>query len=253
MLKKILQKVFSVKNQDIHKVITILGIKLKFKNYKKLNYCPICKTWSDFLYTRAGNKILCSKCRSYHRHRFLYFIYKKYFLNTNKQIKLLHTAPEECLYQLISQNKNINYITTDLSPERYKFCNCLKEDVTNLSFTDNTFDVIISNHVMEHILDDNLYLQELLRVLKPDGKLFISFPVDMKLEKTFQDDSITSPQDREKYYGQNDHVRKYGKDVFERLKADYSAKFIFKKDILSDAQIKKLNIYSDEFVAILQK
>ena len=166
---------------------------------------------------------------------------------------LLHTAPEKCIYDLIKKNPKIDYTPIDLFPEGYKFCQCLKEDVTNLSFKDNTFDFVISNQVMEHILDENKFLSELLRVLKPDGYLLLNFPVFMDLEKTFQDDSITSPEDREKYYGQSDHVRKYGRDIFDKLKKKYNAKVIFVSSLMNPKQIKKYSLLKNGFIAIIQK
>ncbi len=257
MLKKILQNVFSVKRKEHHKIITILGVKIKLFQPKTndLHYCPICNQYGQFLPfgvipRPAAN---CPHCGSLERHRFLYFIYKKYFLNTKKQIKLLHTAPEKCIYDLIKKNPKIDYTPIDLFPEGYKFCQCLKEDVTNLSFKDNTFDFVISNQVMEHILDENKFLSELLRVLKPGGYLLLNFPVFMDLEKTFQDDSITSPEDREKYYGQSDHVRKYGRDIFDKLKKKYNAKVIFVSSLMNPKQIKKYSLLKNGFIAIIQK
>ena len=252
-MANLLQQIFSIKNENIHKVITILGFRIKFKNYKKMNYCPTCKTWSDYADTKKYTKILCVNCKSLPRHRFLYFIYKKYFLNTQKPIKILHTAPERCIYYLIKKNSNIDYTPIDLYPEGYKFCNCIKEDVTNLSFSDNTFDFVLSNQVMEHILDEKRFLRELLRVIKPDGYLLLNFPVFIDLEKTFQDDSITSPEDREKYYGQYDHVRKYGRDIFLRLQKDYGAKIIFAKDLLSQKDITKMKLNPNDFCAVIPK
>lgn len=131
----------------------------------------------------------------------LFFIYKKYFLNTRKPIRVLHTAPEKCICDLIGRYPLVDYVPMDLSPERYRFCRCRKEDVTNLSFADNTFDVVLSNQVMEHIMDESKFLTELLRVLKPGGLFLLNFPVYMGLEKTFQDNSITSPEERENTMG----------------------------------------------------
>ena len=256
MLKKFLQNVFSVKRKDHHKIITILGLKIKLFQPKThdVHYCPICNQYGQFLSCGIIPRpaAQCPHCWSLERHRFLYFIYKKYFLNTKKQIKLLHTAPEKCIYDLIKKNPKIDYTPIDLFPEGYKFCQCLKEDVTNLSFDDNTFDVIISNHIMEHILDENKFLSELLRVLKSGGYLLLNFPVFMDLEKTFQDDSITLPEDREKYYGQSDHVRKYGRDIFDKLKKKYNAKVIYAKDYLNKREINKYRINKSEFCILIK-
>jgi ubiquinone/menaquinone biosynthesis C-methylase UbiE len=135
-------------------------------------------------------------------------------------------------------NKNIEYFPIDISPEKYKFIKCLKEDAANMSFYDNTFDIIISNHIMEHVEDDNLFLKEMLRVLKPKGKFFLTFPIRWGLEKTFEDKSIVSPQERLKVFGQSDHVRRYGRDIVERLKTEYKAQAISVSELFNKEQIK---------------
>lgn len=257
-MKKFLQNIFSIKREKNHKIITILGIKIKIYQPKseKLHYCPICNTegqFKDFGITLLRKSVQCPNCNSLERHRLLYFIYKKYFLNTEKVIKVLHTAPEKCIYDVICKNPNIDYTPIDLCPEKYKFCQCKKEDITNLSFTENTFDFVLSNQVMEHILDEKKYISELLRVLKPGGYFLLNFPVDMALDKTFQDDSIITPEEREKYYGQDDHVRKYGRDIFDKLKKEYNAKIVFAQDIFKDKDIKRYKLSKYEFVGILKK
>lgn len=151
-------------------------------------FCPVCNRYGRFMdmVGKPRFAVKCPYCRSLERHRFLFFIYKKYFLNTRKPIHVLHTAPEKCICDLIGRYPLVDYVPMDLSPERYRFCRCRKEDVTNLSFADNTFDVVLSNQVMEHIMDESKFLTELLRVLKPGGLFLLNFPVYMGLEKLFR-------------------------------------------------------------------
>lgn len=249
---KFFQGVFSVKNDANHKVLTIFGVKIKFSIQK---YCPICKKRNKF--QDFGKPIrtfaLCPSCLSLERHRFLYFLYDKYFLHTKKNIKLLHTAPEKCIAEKILKNSHIDYTAIDLYPEQWDFVNCKKEDITNLSFPDNTFDFILSNQVMEHILDEKKYLSELFRVLKPGGLFILNFPIDFELKKTFQDDSIVSSEDREKYYGQYDHVRKYGKDIIYRLESEYNAKIVFAKDIVNKCKFKKYGFNNNDCCFLIKK
>ena len=108
---------------------------------------------------------------------------------------------------------------------------------------------------MEHIMDESKFLTELLRVLKPGGLFLLNFPVYMGLEKTFQDNSITSPEEREKYYGQHDHVRAYGRDIFSQLKAQYNAEVIFAKDCFSKRRLAKMRITNEmtDFCVIIRK
>lgn len=200
-------------------ILTILGfIKIKWKNRQKY-FCPICGKTSIFLpfgEIRRENA-LCPICNSLERDRFSYFIYKKFFLDTEKNIKILHMAPEEYLYYLITKNKNIDYLTMDICPDTYTYAkNCQYQNACDMTFDDNSFDIIISNQVIEHVDDDKALIKECLRVLKPGGSLFLNFPYK-NIEKTFEDKSITTPEERSKYYGQSDHVRLYGKDFLKHL------------------------------------
>ena len=52
-----------------------------------------------------------------------------------------------------------------------------------LIFPNNSFDLIICNHVLEHVLRDDLAISEIYRVLKKNGMAFLMVPVDNTLEK----------------------------------------------------------------------
>ena len=88
-----------------------------------------------------------------------------------------------------------------------------------MNFKDNFFDVIICNHVLEHVKDDQKAMSELFRVLKPEGFAILQIPISKTARETFEDFSITTPEDREKYFGQKDHVRIYGQDYKKRLES----------------------------------
>ncbi|MDD3436789.1 MAG: methyltransferase domain-containing protein [Candidatus Gastranaerophilales bacterium] len=231
---------------------------LSFKNllWKKKSYCPVCNQTNVFLtfgvVTRRKNA-KCRNCGAFERHRFMYHIYKKEFLDADFPVKIMHTAPENCISDLIFKNPYLEYIPVDLQPENYNFINCMREDVTNLSFGDETFDFILSNHVMEHILDEEKFLSELLRVLKTGGKLILTFPINFNLEKTFEDSSITTDEDRLKYYGQRDHVRVYGLDIIDKLKNNYNTDCITPEEILSDEAIEKMSLLSPDVVFVITK
>lgn len=130
------------------------------------------------------------------------------------QIKLLHIAPELCFMKIFENMENIDYISADIESPLAK----VKMDVHNIPFAANTFDVVFCNHVMEHVEDDIKAMGEIHRVLKPGGWAIIQSPVYMFLKKTLEDPSITDPLERERVFGQNDHMRKYGRDYGERLK-----------------------------------
>jgi ubiquinone/menaquinone biosynthesis C-methylase UbiE len=95
----------------------------------------------------------------------------------------------------------------------------VKADICNLPFEDNTYDIILCNHVLEHIPDDTKAMQELYRVLKPGGMGIFQIPQDLTRSTTFEDDSITDQKERAKVFGQYDHVRVYGRDYFDKLRS----------------------------------
>ncbi|WP_372746615.1 class I SAM-dependent methyltransferase [Lutibacter sp.] len=151
---------------------------------------------------------------SLERHRLLWLYLKNEtdFFTADK--KVLHIAPEQCFLKLFKSQKNLNYITADL----YSPIADVKADICNLPFEDNQFDVVFCNHVLEHITDDKKAMSELYRVLKPGGLGIFQIPQDLTRETTYEDFSITNPEERKKHFGQYDHVRIYGKDYFNRLR-----------------------------------
>ena len=134
---------------------------------------------------------------------------------TNSALKVLHFAPEQAFYKLFRNQKNLDYTTTDL----FSPLADVKADICNLPFEDNQYDVILCNHVFEHIPDDAKAMQELYRVLKPGGMAILQIPQDLSRATTFADDSITDQKERAKIFGQYDHVRIYGRDYFDKLRS----------------------------------
>ena len=152
---------------------------------------------------------------SLERHRLIWLYLKNEtdFFSASK--KVLHLAPEQCFLKVFKAQKNLNYITADL----YSPIADVKADICDLPFEENSFDVVFCNHVLEHIEDDKKAMSELYRVLKPGGMGIFQIPQDLTLETTYEDFSITSEEERKKHFGQYDHVRVYGKDYFNRLRA----------------------------------
>lgn len=133
---------------------------------------------------------------------------------TNSALKVLHFAPEQAFYKLFRNQKNLDYTTTDL----FSPLADVKADICNLPFQDNQYDIILCNHVLEHIPDDTKAMQELYRVLKPGGMAILQIPQDLSRATTFADDTITDQKERAKIFGQYDHVRIYGRDYFDKLR-----------------------------------
>ena len=133
----------------------------------------------------------------------------------SENLRMLHVAPERNLRKVLLAHPNINYLTVDLNSPLAM----VKMDITNMPYEDNLFDVIICNHVLEHIPDDRKAISELYRVLKPAGWAILQVPISQSLVTTYEDPSITAPDEREKAFGQSDHVRIYARDYRERLES----------------------------------
>lgn len=226
-------------------------LKSALKNYKYK--CNVCKNESVFLMAGANplsNK-KCSICGSTERNRLLYMALEKlYFNNRNSRIKLLHTAPEECISHVLSKNNNIDYYATDIYPELYPNVKCIKADITNLPFEDKYFDLILSSHVIEHIEDEEKVLEEFNRVLKDDGIVFLSFPYSPQYEKTFEDKTINTPSKRFKKYGQSDHVRLYGKDAADRFSKYFNVKEIKPEDLADENTIRDMSLNQTLYISL---
>ncbi|MCF6128359.1 methyltransferase domain-containing protein [Flavobacterium sp. AS60] len=134
---------------------------------------------------------------------------------TSSVLKVLHFAPEQEFYKRFKKQTNIDYTTTDLLSPLAD----VKADICNLPFEDNAYDLILCNHVLEHIPDDTKAMQELYRVLKPGGMGIFQIPQDLKRAMTFSDDTIVDQKERAKIFGQYDHVRVYGRDYFDKLRS----------------------------------
>jgi SAM-dependent methyltransferase len=174
------------------------------------------RSFLPYGYENQRNNVLSPSTLSLERHRLLWlFLERKTdFFENKSNKKVLHFAPEQCFYKRFKSQANIDYTTTDLLSPLAD----IKADICNLPFEDNSFDIILCNHVLEHIPDDTKAMIELYRVLKNDGMAILQIPQDLNREKTFEDDSITDRKERAKIFGQYDHVRVYGYDYFEKLR-----------------------------------
>ena len=177
------------------------------------------KSFSKFLpygYGNQRNNVLSPSTLSLERHRLLWLYLKNEtdFFSSKQKKKVLHFAPEQAFYKLFRHQKNLDYTTTDL----FSPLADVKADICNLPFDDNQYDIILCNHVLEHIPDDTKAMQELYRILKPGGMAILQIPQDLSRTMTYCDDSITDAKERAKIFGQYDHVRIYGLDYFEKLR-----------------------------------
>ena len=179
--------------------------------------CPCCGgNFSKFLpygFNNPQEDSQCPRCGCVERHRILWLYLQNKTNFFKDKLKVLHFAPEHWFQKSFKSLPNLDYITTDL----FDRLAMVKMDITNITYEDNQFDVILCNHVLEHIPDEHKAMKELLRILKPNGWAILQVPLDLRLEKTFEDSNIVSREDREKFFGQYDHVRLYGLDYKDKL------------------------------------
>jgi len=182
--------------------------------------CPVCESsYREFLpYGRikARKNALCPKCQSLERHRLIYLYLRERTDFFSRKLNVLHIAPEACFIPRFTRQHGDGYITADIESPLAK----VKMDIHRMPFEDNHFDALLCNHVLEHVQDDGVALAEIRRVLKPGGFAILQVPFFHPVpEKTFEDNSITDPRERERIFGQDDHVRKYGHDYAARIQA----------------------------------
>jgi SAM-dependent methyltransferase len=157
--------------------------------------------------------VLCPICGSYDRMRllYLYLLHKTDIFQ--KPQRILHFAPESAIESRLRRLPGVDYVSADLSSESAM----MKIDLTDIRFPAHSFDVIICNHVLEHVVDDRKAMRELFRTLRPGGWAILQVPISLKLSSTYEDFTITSEADREQAFGQSDHVRLYARDYKDRL------------------------------------
>lgn len=166
----------------------------------------------------------CPKCGSTDRERLVYTFLKHELAIFNKpQTRVLHIAPEMIIADQFIKHGFANYTCGDFFAEGqhadYSHELVKHMDVQNLPFDDNSFNLIICNHVLEHVYDEEKAMKEIYRVLNRGGTAILQVPFSPVLEKTISEPSITDPTILEEKFGQKDHVRLFGKDYVSKLKS----------------------------------
>ncbi len=244
---------------------------IKFLKYQKNKlwgvYCPICKD-NQAKFKTFGliprKNAQCNYCGSLERHRLLYlFLIKNNLLisdessTINYKTKLLHFAPQLQFYKIFNSNKSISYFPCDLNPENFKSYHgkeIHKVDITKIPFENKKFDFVICNHVLEHVEDDRKAMEELNRVLRLGGKGIFLVPIDNSRENTYEDFTISTPNEREIAFGQHDHVRIYGKDYIDRLQeAGFKVNVIEFYKAFSQRKRLKYGLHPDENIYFCEK
>ena len=248
-------------------------IPLKIKQQVKLALhsgnkyqCPICGYKSKDLYligieipvlkerqvVSAGLRYGgCYKCDSSDRERLIFlYLTEKLNIFESKDLKILHLAPEKNITSALRKIEFNNYICGDLFTEGYHYPDYVQNiNVLNIPFEDNYFDLIICNHLLEHVPNDIEAMKELFRVLENGGKAILQVPISKNSEQTFEDFSVTDPKEREFLFGQFDHLRIYGQDYTDRLQ---SVGFSTERINISE-EFSKYGLAKDEDIFIGKK
>ncbi len=125
------------------------------------------------------------------------------------------SAPEPIFQKKLRASPNLDYTSADLNSPFAM----VKLDITDIPYAENTFDVVLCSHVLEHIPDDRKAMSELYRILKPGGWALLLVPFDAERPETFEDPDVVDPKERTRLFGQFDHVRVYGRDFKDRLES----------------------------------
>lgn len=158
----------------------------------------------------------CPACACFDRERHLFMYFDALGLwEVVKGARVLHFAPEEKLTERIADASPAEHVKGDIKPAP----GFVKIDVTAIDYPAEYFDLVICNHVLEHVADDGRAIAELYRVLKRGGRAVLQTPFTRTLANSFQDANINTDALRLRFYGEADHVRVYGQDLFTKLEA----------------------------------
>lgn len=201
----------------------------------------------------------CPWCDSSDKERLLWLYIERQSLINNKakQISILHIAPEKNIKIKLQTQRHISYISGDKfdGDARYRdmrYGDSEYMDIIKTRFSNESFDVVICNHVLEHILDDVSAMQEIYRILKNGAIAILQVPASQIIEKSIEYGHLDSQSERLNAYGQVDHVRIYAEqDYIERLKkAGFTVNTISQKSFLSKEEVAMYGLNPKEKIFI---
>ena len=176
---------------------------LRLRSFVQGSYQDYPGRINSYRYENTRQDVLCPACKSLPRHRIL----ASWFNEHEEELKyedILYFAPDISEAKWMKRN-SVKYTSADL----YKEAD-LKLDIQDTKLPDESYDIIIANHVLEHVDDFRLALSEMYRILKHGGSFICSFPMDPKIELLDEDPCVTTPEERLRRFGQNDHKRVFG-------------------------------------------
>ena len=213
------------------------------------------KSYRKFLPYGYGGAIrdnaLAPGSHSLERHRLMWLYLRDFsaFFPASK-LAMLHIAPEQCFHQRFKQQSNLDVLTGDIESPLAD----MHFDLHDIPLEADRFDVIFCNHVLEHVTDDKQCLRELYRVMKPGGWGIFQVPYLPQQVLTDEDPSVTDPRERERRFGQYDHVRVYGKDYADRLRlAGFDVEVFQLSDHIDSGLMQRYRMPAGEPLMICRK
>ena len=148
---------------------------------------------------------------------------------------LLHYAPEPSTQSFLRRQLGGGYQSIDIASPLADAV----MDATALDYLEESFDVLVCSHVLEHIPDDRRAMREMRRVLRPGGRALLQHPI-VPGQRTFEDPTATDPAERLRLFSQPDHVRVYGPDIEDRLReAGFSVEIVTPEDLCDAASRRR--------------
>jgi SAM-dependent methyltransferase len=219
-----------------------------FRNRGDVVLCPLCgHRFARFKDDRNRPNALCWRCGSHERHRAQWLLLERRPELLADARSLLHLAPEWALARRLRRVGNLNYVTADLQRRDVDLC----LDLTAVDLPDACFDAVICSHVLEHIKDDAAAMTELRRITATGGWCMVMVPLDLSRSVTYEDWSITNPDDRERAFWQHDHVRVYAIDIADRLtSAGFAVERVTPRQEFGDRLIERCRILDQDQILL---
>lgn len=214
------------------------------------HHCLVCTSdLSTFLALHRNFYAFCPVCWSLQRHRLVWlFLQQQALLMGHVTVRLLHIAPEQSLESKFRAVPDVQYLSADLFNPRAME----KMDICDIQHADGSFDAIYCSHVLEHVPDDRKAMREFYRVLATGGWALILVPMTNGV--TDEDPSVNDPVERQRRFGQHDHVRMYGLDVIDRLReAGFTVSVTRTEDLATEAEIVRMGLSRNEPLFLCKK
>jgi SAM-dependent methyltransferase len=208
--------------------------------------CPLCDYFGNFAAFGQPPRFdaRCPSCASLERHRLIWLAITRQGL-LDPSHRLLHFAAEgplrKRIHKLVGQYETAE-LRADLFPDHIL-------NIEAIDLPDDSFDRIICNHVLEHV-DDRKALLEMHRILRPGGIAILTTPLIEAWAETYENPEISNPADRFLHFGQNDHVRFFGRDLRARIIA---AGFVLDEVTAKEPDVHRFGLMRGETVFIATK